>query len=789
MRQFCALAKQSATGEEVAMGPFASDEASRRSEYRKRKTQYIEETITTADLEEYKANGWSVARTNKSGKHRVRKIKPIDQLLEDEAWCILHQLGYKHLNVGRNFKVPLGAAEGAPTKQIDVLAYDDSSVVIFECKSAEKRSTKQLGPAIHEFAGLRKQISNALRKHFGGELKQKIIWAFVTKNIVWSEKDLDRAKEANIEVISDTDIAYFAEISKRIGKAARYQFQAEFLKSSKAHEGIKVFALRTNLAGEKAYCFFAPARKILPLSFVNHRDLRDPESSPSYQRLVQRARLQKIGDYLKGGGFFPNSIIVNFQDEAQFDQLKPSDDDGISAGILTLPRNYKSIMIIDGQHRLYGYTQIEEETAPDLQFLAFDRISVAKETRLFSDINYEQKNVSRKLLDEIAGELNLNSKDRNEQMRAISSRTFDLMRSDITGPLGDKIAGADMSTSEGAELTLPNLNNAVRNSRLLGYVRNKKGGEPEFFQGALSWTDPKTAIDKLFRLLTSYFSLFQKASPERWEAGKEGVFPRNIPVAGLIQLLADLITDFQTRTSEDPRMKEPEELIEEVGEALTPLLTFFAEADVGELYTRFKTQFGTRGPNEFQRKARFLIHESIPKFNPPGLEQQLKDYSKARTQTGDRLTRLIQECILTEVTERLKKKYGSNPDYLVDAGLPTDDYGKLTTRQQDHRKQYNEILPLETFIDFIKWKQIVKRPENWPLVEDVVAFNIENKGNPSRDALISWFQEMNNIRRIPAHPFGREHYSDQEIGILRFVYHELKNRGFTDEVIDVDAIS
>ena len=635
---------------------------------------------------------------------------------------------------------------------------------------------------------MRKQISNTLRQHFGGEITQRIIWAFVTKNIAWSQKDLDRAAASNVHVVKDTEIAYFSEISKRIGEAAKYQFQAEFLKTSKALQTVKVFALRTSMAGETVFSFFAPAKKILPLSFVNHRDLRDPEASPSYQRMVQRPRLAKIGEYLKLGGFFPNSIIVNFHGEINFDILKPSDEDGIAAGVLTLPENYKSVMIIDGQHRLYGYTQVEDGAAPDLQFLAFEGISVRKETTLFSDINFEQKTVSRKLLDEIAGEINLDSDNPLDQMRAISSRTFDLMRSDLMGSFGDKITGADMKGVGKGNLTIPSLNNAVKESRLLGSA-HKKDGVFEFVQGPLNWSIPGDAIDKLFRLLSSYFRIFQEASPKRWEAGKEGVFARNIGVAGLIQLLADLIWHHQKLSDEDPRLKEPEEIVADIQPIIEPLVTFFREAELSELLNRFKTQFGTQGPKEFQRKARFLLHEANEDFLPPGLEKQLKEFNAARTEAGDKLTRLVQERVLSTVTTRLKEQYGNSSDYLVDAGLPADDFGKLAERQQEYRMKYGEKLKLETFIEFIKWKQIVLKPKNWPVVENVVAFNWESKGNPNRKELVSWFDKMNDIRRIPAHPFGRERYSDEEIEILKFLYLKLKERGFVEEVIDVDAIS
>lgn len=81
---------------------------------------------------------------------------------------------------------------------------------------------------------------------------------------------------------------------------------------------------------------FAPPKVILPVAFVNHRDLRDPNSAPSYQRLMHRQRLRDIAAYLKSGGFFPNSVILNFKQKPRFDILRPEDKNGVTPGELTL---------------------------------------------------------------------------------------------------------------------------------------------------------------------------------------------------------------------------------------------------------------------------------------------------------------------------------------------------------------------------------------------------------------------------------------------------------------------
>src|ERR1700686_2803005 len=87
-----------------------------------------------------------------------------------------------------------------------------------------------------------------------------------------------------------------------------------------------------------------------------------------------------------------------------------------------VPDTYKPAWIIDGQHRLYGYTELgEDERGSHLPFLAFENISIADETKIFADIHRKQKSVSKKLLDEITGEIKLDSADKREQLRAIAS--------------------------------------------------------------------------------------------------------------------------------------------------------------------------------------------------------------------------------------------------------------------------------------------------------------------------------------------------------------------------------
>jgi len=112
-------------------------------------------------------------------------------------------MGYPELN-GARFKVKYTRQDGSSSeKQIDVFAKDDETVIVVECKSRETRGRRTLQKDLHETESLQKPIATAIRQHYGSQFKPKILWAYVTNNIIWSEPDLERAGSINVRVITE----------------------------------------------------------------------------------------------------------------------------------------------------------------------------------------------------------------------------------------------------------------------------------------------------------------------------------------------------------------------------------------------------------------------------------------------------------------------------------------------------------------------------------------------------------------------------------------------------------
>src|ERR1700722_19214191 len=297
-----------------------------------------------------------------------------------------------------------------------------------------------------------------------------------------------------------------------------------------------------------------------------------------------------------------------------------------------VPDTYKSAWIIDGQHRLYGYTELgEDERGSHLPFLAFENISIAEETKIFADINSKQKSVSKKLLDEITGEIKLDSADKREQLRAIASRAFDLVRDDEDGPFGDKVAGAEIKRGDGSILTIPYLVDATLQSGLLGKIMTTSGSTT-YVQGPLLWEDPREAITALSELLTEYFDLFRAANPHRWNAAKAGKFATNVGVAALIRLLGDLIAFMSAKDHEDPRELHPKVIVEKIETYVQPCIHYFKNVADDALELRFTVPFGAGGQRVFQHRLREIIHEKTPTFVPPGFQEDLRKYDATRRQ-------------------------------------------------------------------------------------------------------------------------------------------------------------
>jgi DNA sulfur modification protein DndB len=752
------------------LGPVAVEKTDRISEYKRRKPRLLQKRVSTDEAEPLLSSGWSLRRVLKTGKTVVEKQKAHDEILENRFWCVLYQFGFEELNQGRSFQILVTAGGEAVHKQIDVFGKIDEVIVVAECKSCAKKQTRSLQKDIGEFASLQRPIANALRKRYGADPKLKIVWLFVTGNIIWSSADRARAEEQHIQIIEERELRYFEEIAKSVGPAARYQFLGEFLNEQQipALSNYAVPAIRTKLGGNWAYYFLAPPARILPISFVNHRGLRDLEGAPAYQRVLKRSRLREIGLYLDAGGFFPNCILVNFRKDVRFENKASFDERQISFGNLYLPDTFKSVWIIDGQHRLFGFTEMAESDAGTqaIPILAFEKLSTISEAELFATINSKQQKVAKGLLDELAGELKLDSDNFSERASAIASRALDMMANETGGPFEDRIKTADLSDSDTVCLTISQVKNAIISAKLLGSV----GANEVQVPGPFSRRNTKETLNALCDGLTVYFGKIQAANQDRWDLGRPGYLCGNIAVQGYIRLLQALIEFMTAETGQEAHSLDAEELIEQIDPYLKPILEFVETAEDSEFTKRFKQPFGSGGPPRYFFQLCAIVRTKYPTFKPQGFDDFVSERTAEVAGEADARTKSIVDRVHNHVVNVLRASWGL--EHFFHKGIPQKEIKISATAKMYEDKDLP--MPVENYLDVIDLKSIIEHKQNWEFFKDTMSIQLpdEKKGHHQ---YVKWLVRLNEVRRIPAHPYGRS-YKEQDLEFLEFIDEQLQAR-------------
>jgi DNA sulfur modification protein DndB len=767
-------------------GPLLTDSSKIKREAVRRRKQFDEKSITAEEIPEYEAEGWQVDRRLKRSI-RVKRPKAIDERLENRFWMLLARLGYPEINAGRKFTMLIERKGAEPLrKQVDVFAKDDETVIIAECKASGSFSKRSLQKDIEEFANLKKPIASAIRKHYGEDKKLKVIWLFVTENIIWSAPDKYRASGEQIRTITERELRYYAQVADHLGKAARYQFLAEFLKDQVIPElsGKTVSAIRGKLGGRPFYCFVTTPRDLLKISFVNHRSLNDPEGAPTYQRLVSRTRMRDIGEFIKGGGYFPNNILINFVRNVRFEKATTNESAGIQFGVLHLPDRYRSAWIIDGQHRLYGFAPIDDKYLHhNVIVVAFENLSKTEEANLFVTINHEQKSVPKHLLDDLEGELKWGSDIPSERIGSISARLVNALNTDMGEPFHNRITQQGMPTTSRTSLTIPALKDALRKSGLLGkaMLNNKV-----YDHGPLCGKTDSETLDRARSAINEFFSLIRNANLHEWESGRDGFLCTNIAVQAYILLFGSLVKYWEVNTASNAREMEIEEVLMGIDEYVRPIRDFLEASTPAHIKDEFQVQFGSGGPPEYYFRLCKIVKTRFSDFQPEGMADWEAEQSEDRILDADTKLKDIVSDMREHIFNVFRKVYGTERDAYWEKGI-ADKTVKIAAYNRALDTPIEERLPPETYLEVLEMKKVVEAKSVWPMFKSV--FNIPESGEKGQAKNLKWMERVNELRRIPAHPAKERKYKVEDFEYINFIYDEFTQRLLTAMETEVSYVS
>ena len=248
------------------------------------------------------------------------------------------------------------------------------------------------------------------------------------------------------------------------------------------------------------YLVSIPVSDLFAHCFVS---TRDEDNLQGFQRQLSKTRADDIAAYLNQGvGSIPTNVVLSAQSASAFKYNSRSKS-------LSFAREDKAFLVLDGQHRLWGYHTCLERYSKDhrVPLSIYEGLSRAEETRLFIDINTKQVGVPAALLLDIK-QLAQIEKDREIVLRELFDgvkRTASLWISSQLSPaksVSGKVSRVTFNRAVGQALdssVLAGLDSKKRLSLVVNYF--------EAFERVLD--DPKLLTRSAF--LEAIFDVFEQA--------------------------------------------------------------------------------------------------------------------------------------------------------------------------------------------------------------------------------------------------------------------------------------
>jgi DNA sulfur modification protein DndB len=605
---------------------------------------------------ELEAQGW-VADSVLKTKTRLRKEKSHDVAFEDRVWAAFARLEFPILNRDRAFQVDYGDGphQRAP---FSVFAADDEVALVVLCRSAESIRSGRFRREIEAISLCKEGLVRRIREEFPG---RKVRFALATNNFAVSREVQDRLLDAGIRHISEDAVEYFLGLADHLGSAAKYQLLGAFFSGEKIPNlEPRVPAIRGSMGGHAYYSFAIEPERLLKLSYVLHRNQANSALMPTYQRLIRKSRLKKVAAFVDGGGFFPNSVIVNIETERRgglrFESAGKTEGTA-KLGILHLPPTFRAAYIIDGQHRLYGYAQSDRAGDDLIPVVAFVNLDRSEQVRLFMQINENQQAVPKNLRNTLNSDLLWDSTDHRERARALRLRIAQHLGDKKTSPLYDRILVGENAKTGTRSITIDAISNGLSRGEFIGTFTKTGAKTLGTFYGG----DSQSTFDLLTPFLELAFGFLRDQLPNQWALGSsEGGFVfMNNGVEGFLRVLSDVVSYLVNEDRVEPRTAAPEDTFRACRPYLVPLGRHLADLSTEEA-AEYRKMYGSGAGLRYYRLLQQAIRAARPEFDPPGLAEWLAAQDKRFVSEGIAIVTDLEAFLKHDVRQRLQDEFHSD---------------------------------------------------------------------------------------------------------------------------------
>lgn len=719
---------------------FSPTLRARSSEYDEKVEKVAVAKVLVSDPDEK----WECLKKNKL-TWRIGQRKQPEFLFEDRVWCLFAKMGYNCLNKDRKWSLPYKKGDGF-TKQIDIFAVNDETVVFVECKhTEEKGKMTSLKTDLESYKEIINGLHTAAKELFSGRcLKHKFVLA--TNNYRLSPNDRNRLQNLGGLHLSEENIEYFENLYSNIGPAAIYQF-AGFVFDGNSIPALpnRVPAIKASMGGLKYYSFSIEPSTLLKMSYILHKNKANKGDMETYQRLVKGTRLKSIQSFINNDkGFFPNSIIINIRTDKekslQFDLAQKQESDAdTQLGILHLPAKYKCVQIIDGQHRLLAYAGSEYAKTHAIPIVAFENLNSDMQIKLFMQINQNQKQVDKNLRNTLNAKILYESDLLSDRIRGMRLKIAEALANDDNSWLN----GCVGSGVDDGKITSTAIDNALNMEVFLGRIKKNeilKNGI--FFKG-----DEEKGLNdfKKFILLTIEYLVSNVSEVQ--QPGEDGYILTNRGIYGFLRCVGDILTLLRNKGES---LDKVEDILDKVKPYLEPLIEFFntkIKSNDEETISGLKTSYGGGADTRYMRTFEREIKKEKPDFNPEGLEEYWEKFSADNVNEAKDILNKLETTFRKNIVDCLKDVY---KDAWFNKGIAKETKKILSNKLIE----YNDHFPdnptdEESMIDYSDMIEIILN--NWELFKDSYA---EVGVTGGRRDKLAWILKLYTIKKeIDLKPF------------------------------------
>ena len=716
-----------------------TDPKEMRDQYKARKNPFDVVSVYHNQADKYKDMGFRETKATKR-KVTLAKEKDTGRQFEDQVWCLFYELGFKALNNDDNLKVQWGEYPG-DSQQLDIVAVNEECIIVVECKAASKSTQHSFKSELYNMEHYMDGVTRALHDTYGEDKKVKFV--FATRNYRFEEdcEDLQRMRHAGIYHLNENAFSYMVSLVKSYKGASIYQFMGLMFKDEAINDtDICIPALKGKMGEQEYFIFSIEPATLLKVGFVLHRTKVNDSMAPTYQRLLVPSRLKGITKFIDEGGYFPNSIIINFSTpqkglEVAFEEMAHTDDSATKLGVLHIPNAYGIAYIIDGQHRLYGYANTDKKTSNTIPVVAFNQMPSEEQLQIFMDINQNQKAVSPSLRLDLEEDLYWNAERLDSRMKALRSSIIKSLSANSNNVLYGKISvGEDV-----AELAFKPFDTALSKSGLIPKANYSQWvGDTDRCLYNIHETNSDKAMKDARKRITQYldgvYNILENNMDETIQ--KDFLFSNRATYA--IIVLAGSLHAFVSSLKEHNAMTPiPEQL-----EAVKPYFEHLAK-ELNSLSNEAKANItGSLGQGAdifYLRSFQNLVNSGYPEYAPDELRLWKETQDQSLQEEGKSHREKIRECIQTLVFQRLKKLYGPAYEKQIAMTRNTCEGRALEKNKFDDNFNLSQA-NWEDYLELNDLWDIIDSHFSYPEFSEVFSIDLNASGAKSKKAQLAWFK-------------------------------------------------